>query len=561
MAAKTASLSINVIANAKDAVKGFGDANSALRKFYQEFSIANDSATKFKVAQSNAFNYVKNNAMTFATAAGAAVATFAVKSVMAFQDLALQAGKFADATGLSTEQASRFIEVAGDIGVEAGTVEKSLNFMNKTLGNSPELFRSLGVEIAYAADGSRDVNGTFLNVVKRLNEIKDPAERAAAATKLLGRGWTEMSELIGMGSEKLSASLAAVSDAKVIDPGEVERARKFRETTDNLKDAWEDFSLTIGESVLPALSDLMSGFAGLMDLIGKMPGGTTGGLEALKKIAGVTDFTVKIATGAFDNFGIGFGNLAGQIDNTSYASEAFRREMGNQVAAVDQLTAEWNIFRGSLNYKNEFMRVEEQITAFGEKWAGVSEEAKQNSAEYKQELNRAQIAVANLFLETAGLATWTQSNRIKILIDTGKLEYALSLINMIKNASTNVGGPYGFPGPTAIPISPTTGLRPPTTTRPPGTISTIRLPHLASGGSIISSGLAMVGERGPELVSLPQGASVIPSIPSRKMLGGGTTVNIQIQAGLVSSPDQVGQQIIEAIRRAERRSGQVFASL
>jgi hypothetical protein len=42
--------------------------------------------------------------------------------------------------------------------------------------------------------------------------------------------------------------------------------------------------------------------------------------------------------------------------------------------------------------------------------------------------------------------------------------------------------------------------------------------------------------------------------------GGGTTINIQIDAGLVSSPDQVGQQIIEAIRRAERRSGQVFAA-
>ena len=71
----------------------------------------------------------------------------------------------------------------------------------------------------------------------------------------------------------------------------------------------------------------------------------------------------------------------------------------------------------------------------------------------------------------------------------------------------------------------------------------------------------MVGEQGPELVNLPRGASVIPSIPSRKMMGGGTTVNIQVQAGLVSSPDQVGQQIIDAIRRAERRSGQVFANV
>jgi hypothetical protein len=37
-------------------------------------------------------------------------------------------------------------------------------------------------------------------------------------------------------------------------------------------------------------------------------------------------------------------------------------------------------------------------------------------------------------------------------------------------------------------------------------------------------------------------------------------VNISVQAGLVSSPDQVGAQIIEAIRRAERRSGQVFVN-
>jgi hypothetical protein len=42
--------------------------------------------------------------------------------------------------------------------------------------------------------------------------------------------------------------------------------------------------------------------------------------------------------------------------------------------------------------------------------------------------------------------------------------------------------------------------------------------------------------------------------------GGGTTIVVNVQAGLVSSPDQVGQQIIEAIKRAERRSGQGFAA-
>jgi hypothetical protein len=42
--------------------------------------------------------------------------------------------------------------------------------------------------------------------------------------------------------------------------------------------------------------------------------------------------------------------------------------------------------------------------------------------------------------------------------------------------------------------------------------------------------------------------------------GGGGGMTITVNAGLVSTPDQIGQQIIEAILKAQRRSGQVFAS-
>jgi hypothetical protein len=41
-------------------------------------------------------------------------------------------------------------------------------------------------------------------------------------------------------------------------------------------------------------------------------------------------------------------------------------------------------------------------------------------------------------------------------------------------------------------------------------------------------------------------------------MGMGITINID--AGLVSTPDQIGQQIIEAIQIAQRRSGTVFAA-
>ena len=78
----------------------------------------------------------------------------------------------------------------------------------------------------------------------------------------------------------------------------------------------------------------------------------------------------------------------------------------------------------------------------------------------------------------------------------------------------------------------------------------INIPKMANGG-IITNGpqLAMIGEAGPEAV-----------IPLSKLgqMGGG--MNITINAGLVSTPAQIGQQIIEAIQQAQRRSGQVFAA-
>jgi phage-related protein len=75
-----------------------------------------------------------------------------------------------------------------------------------------------------------------------------------------------------------------------------------------------------------------------------------------------------------------------------------------------------------------------------------------------------------------------------------------------------------------------------------------RIPRLAQGGIVMRPTLALIGEAGPEAV-----------VPLRGRSGMGQTININIEAGLVSTPDQIGQQIIEAIQRAQRRSGPVFA--
>jgi hypothetical protein len=104
---------------------------------------------------------------------------------------------------------------------------------------------------------------------------------------------------------------------------------------------------------------------------------------------------------------------------------------------------------------------------------------------------------------------------------------------------TNLGGKNT---PT-VPIGPTT----PGTGLPPGFQVPTSLPELAKGGIVRSPTLALIGEAGPE--------AVVPL--SGRNAGMGMTINVQ--AGLVANPDQIGQQIIEAIQRAQRRSGPVFA--
>lgn len=52
------------------------------------------------------------------------------------------------------------------------------------------------------------------------------------------------------------------------------------------------------------------------------------------------------------------------------------------------------------------------------------------------------------------------------------------------------------------------------------------LPHFATGVQNFVGGLALVGERGPELVNLPSGSSVYPNNQTNSMLKGSTTYNI-----------------------------------
>jgi hypothetical protein len=73
------------------------------------------------------------------------------------------------------------------------------------------------------------------------------------------------------------------------------------------------------------------------------------------------------------------------------------------------------------------------------------------------------------------------------------------------------------------------------------------LPGMAAGGTVTSSGMALIGENGPEILNLPRGARVTPLTG---VSGGSTTINITVTS---ADPNAV----VAALQRYARNNGPV----
>lgn len=84
-----------------------------------------------------------------------------------------------------------------------------------------------------------------------------------------------------------------------------------------------------------------------------------------------------------------------------------------------------------------------------------------------------------------------------------------------------------------------------------GTISTPNIPYLAKGGTAMSAGVAIVGEKGPEMLSMPKGARVNPLPRSGGSSGGSAHVTIEFK----KSGDPLMDMFLDALRDRIRIEG------
>lgn len=509
-------------------------ATSGLANFKKSFDEAEGAVGKFKVAGGAAMDFVKENAASMALAAGAAIATFAAKAIGEFQDLALEVDKFRNVTGLSTEESSRWIEVGGDLGIEADSIRNAINKLNREISGNRDEFEKLGVEIVKTKDGTVDVNATFLNTLDVLKKIKDPTERARVATELFGKQWQSVSELITMGAGQVKAALEDVGGAKVIDDKEIDKAKNLRAAQDALNDAFEEFTLQIGQQLLPSLAAILEFLADLADQTGFWS-------RAWNVATGIiTRDAQKVSTGLF-----GPGSLNESVNEVTasfWASqEAMYRtryrglELADAINILDQdtngLIDTWDEFLGRLDAEEAWDNLEDRIRSYDE---AVNRAFKENTpaawAAADDARRNAQRGVADYIKQLGDVPPKIQT-QILALIEEGAFAEAQRRLAILASAQYVSYIPAVQPEAPRFP-------------RPPGR---------ALGGPVSANVPYLVGERGPEMF--------IPSGSGRISPGMGGTVVVNV-AGSVVTENQLVESIRKGLIDAQRNGKQlVFTGL
>jgi hypothetical protein len=222
----------------------------------------------------------------------------AVKTTNEFTDAT---GTLAEATRLSTANASRWLATAKtwDISSESltasfnqnaksveaatkqyhtqsrslgllGTTQKDALKRNQLLergaGTQAEAFRQLGLSQKDVQEGRSDFQGLLFKEADALEKLHGSTRRASIAQTLFGRGWAEIVPIIGQGSKAMKEQFGLADKYGVtLHEKGVKSADEFARAQREGKLATLGLQLTLGRLLIPALTALRVKLLGLVD--------------------------------------------------------------------------------------------------------------------------------------------------------------------------------------------------------------------------------------------------------------------------------------------------------
>ena len=398
----------------------------SIRKSVQE---ADGAWGKFRVAARGALAEINQRASAFAVGAGAALIAWAVRGAQKFQGMAKAALDLGKATGLSTEQASRWIAVADDFEVSADSLATTVGRVGKTLDSGK--WEKYGIATRDAGGRARETNDVLLDALDVLSETDNATERARIGNDLFGKSYGNLAPMVGKTREEYEQMLASVEGGQVITDAEAAKAEKMRLAQDRLNDAIGELTLTLGElavTAAPALDVLSTGLntvlSGYQGIAGSDAKDLSGPLREFTKTIRDSEGVISAAAPAWEKFQTDAWNALSTIDRLRHEGDewwntrrAFEEILKVDPSAADDTLELFNIWVSGAERGNAAM--EEAASRYGLSRDRLSElEDAYRDSGAAAEVARIAVQDETAAMEEAEEAAWRLRDAKRALIDS-----------------------------------------------------------------------------------------------------------------------------------------------
>lgn len=488
----------------------------------------------------------KGTALGLLKAAAAAGVTYKAyqglkSSVNTTVDLAKNTAGLARVTGLDKKQAQAWSVVAKERGIQAGQLQMGMASFGRALGALGGPTKTTDTALSKLGLSSKQL--LALPMQQRMNVLSDAfsklpngVDKAALSQKLFGRSGRTLLPLLNSGSAGLNEQLNAAS--KLVPPlgaagaSALQLAAKQRQ----LKTASLGIQVAIGTALLPVLSSLATAFAPIIGAIGSFLGQCKPAAYAVIALGAALVGLMIVST------------VAGAIDGLTTSMIAQKVAAIASAGASKALAAAQWILNAAMSANPIFLIIA-ALVALGVAFVVMYNKVGWFRAGVQAAMHG--VVAAFNWVKNAAISVfnWIKGNwPILVGVLAGPFGVAVALIithfDKVKGAAQSVFNTvksiFGkipgiikgiFTGAVGLASDVGRGIADWLNANTPfgdkvhvGPVS-FTLPALAEGGLISQGGTALVGERGPELVTLPTGAAVMP-LPS--VTGQAQTVNVPV---------------------------------
>jgi hypothetical protein len=188
------------------------------------------------------------------------------QAVMNFAMLGDEVAKGSQKVGLSIADYQQWLYVAGQSGIEAGTLTASMGKLNKGIAEAAAgKNQSLASLFNRAGIAMRGANGEIRNTAEMLPEIADlfarngnAAVQARMGNAIFGKSWQELAPLLLGGSDGIKQLQERYRELGLeVNESAIKSGEAFGDQVDDLHAVLRSYGNTITSKLLPALGPMM----------------------------------------------------------------------------------------------------------------------------------------------------------------------------------------------------------------------------------------------------------------------------------------------------------------